>query len=120
MVHPETHESVSDGQQGLILAAGPNIFAGYVGRDSTDVFMTIDNQRYYITGDLGILDGTGSLILTGRLKRFVKIGGEMISLPAMESVIHNNLSDDNARRHVRVDLRRGSGRATGHLSVHID
>lgn len=98
IVHPDTRECVDDGEQGLIVAAGPNVFSGYLGSDSTHAFMTIDDRSYYITGDLGILDGSGSLMLTGRMKRFVKIGGEMISLPAMEAVIQKHLfaQDENA------------------------
>jgi acyl-CoA synthetase (AMP-forming)/AMP-acid ligase II/1-acyl-sn-glycerol-3-phosphate acyltransferase/acyl carrier protein len=95
MVHPETRENTAIGEQGLIVAAGPNVFSGYLDTDSTDAFMMIDGKSYYITGDLGILDSTGSLTLTGRLKRFVKIGGEMISLPAMEAVIQQKLFDDD-------------------------
>ena len=98
IVDPETHEQVAIGQQGMIVATGPNVFTGYLGRDSADAFMKIDNKSFYITGDLGILDESGALILTGRLKRFVKIGGEMISLPAMEEVIQKELTaqDENA------------------------
>ena len=98
IVHPETREKVDVGQQGMIVATGPNVFAGYLGRDSSDAFMEIDNKSFYITGDLGILDESGALILTGRLKRFVKIGGEMISLPAMEAIIQTELTahDENA------------------------
>ena len=91
MVHPETYEDVVRGQQRLILACGPNVFGGYLDRTSEDAFVVLDKRRYYVTGDLGILDESDSLIITGRLKRFVKIGGEMISLPAMETVIRNNL-----------------------------
>ena len=98
IVDPETRERVDNGHQGMIVATGPNVFSGYLGRDSADAFMEIDNKNFYITGDLGILDDSGALILTGRLKRFVKIGGEMISLPAMESVIQKELvaQDENA------------------------
>ena len=91
MVHPETRQRVGRGEQGLILAAGPNVFSGYLDRESETAFMDLDDKKYYITGDLGILDDDGSLILTGRMKRFVKVGGEMISLPAMEMVIAKNL-----------------------------
>jgi long-chain-fatty-acid--[acyl-carrier-protein] ligase len=98
IIHTETRQAVPAGEQGMIVASGPNIFAGYLGRDSSDSFMEIDGRRFYITGDLGILDTNGALTLTGRMKRFVKIGGEMISLPAMEAVIHTALSaqDENA------------------------
>lgn len=87
IVDPESREPLPLGQRGLILAAGSNVFGGYLGRDSADAFAEIDGEQWYITGDLGYLDEAGNLILAGRLKRFVKVGGEMISLPAMEEAI---------------------------------
>jgi long-chain-fatty-acid--[acyl-carrier-protein] ligase len=43
-----------------------------------------EGNRWYVTGDLGELDSDGYLWFRGRLKRFLKAGGEMISLPALE------------------------------------
>jgi long-chain-fatty-acid--[acyl-carrier-protein] ligase len=43
-----------------------------------------EGKRWYVTGDLGELDTDGYLWFRGRLKRFLKAGGEMISLPALE------------------------------------
>jgi acyl-CoA synthetase (AMP-forming)/AMP-acid ligase II/acyl carrier protein len=94
IVDIDTHEPLPLGERGLILAAGNNVFAGYLGRDSTDAFVELKGKRFYNTGDLGILDEAGNLSLAGRLKRFVKIGGEMISLPAMESAISAAFPDD--------------------------
>ncbi len=88
VVHPETHEVTSPQQEGLILARGPNVFSGYLDPDLPSPFVEVDGKRWYNTGDLGHLDPSGSLILSGRLKRFVKIGGEMISLNAIEEVLH--------------------------------
>ena len=59
---------------------------GYLG-GVKDPFVEIEGLRWYNTGDLGYLNKDGSLALAGRLKRFVKIGGEMISLPAIEEVL---------------------------------
>ena len=50
-------------------------------------FVEFENKRWYDTGDLGYLNEEGFLFLAGRLKRFVKIAGEMISLPAIESTL---------------------------------
>lgn len=50
-------------------------------------FEMIDGEQFYKTGDLGFLDKEGYLHISGRLKRFVKIAGEMISLPAIEEVL---------------------------------
>lgn len=50
-------------------------------------FEEFDGMKWYKTGDLGYVDSDGFLFITGRLKRFVKIAGEMISLPAIESTL---------------------------------
>ena len=72
---------------GMILASGPNIFKGYFHTDSSNAFFEKDGIRWYVTGDLGALSDEGYLTITGRLKRFVKIGGEMVSLGALESAL---------------------------------
>ena len=67
-------------EDGMILASGPNVFSGYLQKQLASPFY----NNWYVTGDLGHLTSHGSLVITGRLKRFVKIGGEMIGLPAVE------------------------------------
>ncbi len=74
------------GDEGIVLAAGPNVFAGYLD-PSKNPFAIIEGKRWYVTGDLGHLDETGALWLSGRLKRFVKIGAEMVNLPAIEDLL---------------------------------
>lgn len=71
----------------MILVCGKSIFDGYIDLSLKSPFREVDGQSYYETGDLGYLDEDGYLHITGRLKRFVKIAGEMISLPALESVL---------------------------------
>ncbi len=68
----------------MLLVRGPSIFGGYLHYDGPDPFMTIDSQRWYKTGDLVALDEERFIHFRGRLKRFIKAGGEMISLPALE------------------------------------
>lgn len=80
------HQRVPDGEEGLILIAGQNVFSGYRGIDK-DPFVLLDQVRYYNTGDLGFLDTAGNLTISGRLKRFIKVNGEMISLPATEDAL---------------------------------
>ena len=46
---------------------------------------------WYDTGDMGMMDEDGFLWHRGRLKRFVKIGGEMVSLVRTESVLEKFL-----------------------------
>lgn len=89
-IHPETLEPLPPGSEGEICVRGPNVFNGYLGRPR-DPFIELDGQRWYRTGDLGRLDSDGNLILSGRLKRFTKLGGEMISLGAVEEVLSTEL-----------------------------
>jgi long-chain-fatty-acid--[acyl-carrier-protein] ligase len=66
---------------------GPNVFHGYLEKTAKDPFLQIDGKLWYRTGDLGHLDAEGNLLLSGRLKRFIKLGGEMISLGAVEEAL---------------------------------
>lgn len=80
----ETKAVLPPGKRGMLHVAGPTVFAGYVGHNGPQPFEEIGGKRWYITGDLAELDPTGAIVFHGRLKRFLKAGGEMISLPALE------------------------------------
>lgn len=86
IVHHESGEPVADGETGRLLVSGPNVFSGYLDGNGSP-FVEKDGKVYYDTGDLVVKDGHGCLSFVGRLKRFVKLGGEMISLPAIEQVL---------------------------------
>lgn len=90
IVSLETHTPVPRGTQGLILVRGPNVFSGYLNPGIAPPFLKLGETSWYITGDLGHLDQQGRLFLSGRLKRFVKIGGEMISLGAVEDALQSS------------------------------
>ncbi len=83
IVDPETSQKLPQGTQGEVCIHGPNVFKGYLGY-SRDPFLTLEGKKWYRSGDLGILQPDGSLVLSGRLKRFVKIGAEMVSLGGLE------------------------------------
>jgi long-chain-fatty-acid--[acyl-carrier-protein] ligase len=84
VVDLETNEPLPTGHMGMLLVAGPNVFPGYIGHDGPPPFVERDGQRWYVTGDLAEIDADGFIHFRGRLKRFLKAGGEMISLPALE------------------------------------
>lgn len=85
-IHPETLALLPKGEVGEICVRGPNVFSGYLGNPRTP-FIEIQGKKWYRTGDLGHFEPNESLILSGRLKRFIKIGGEMISLSAIEETL---------------------------------
>ncbi|MDP6416232.1 MAG: AMP-binding protein, partial [Gammaproteobacteria bacterium] len=64
---------------------------------------------WYDTGDLGCLDEDGYLWHKGRLKRFVKIGGEMISLVMVEETLNARTPEEVECCAVELpDAKRGS------------
>ncbi len=87
VVHPETHEILPKNTDGLVLTRGPNVFSGYLNPGQASPFVIIEGAEWYNTGDIGHLDQENRLTLSGRLKRFIKVGGEMISLLAIESAL---------------------------------
>lgn len=72
------------GEEGEILIRSPSVFRGYIGEKNRSPFITIGEKKWYRSGDRGYLDSEGALFLSGRLKRFVKMGGEMVSLGGLE------------------------------------
>jgi len=84
VINPESHEVLGKNQVGEVCIYGDSVFNGYLGQGIKDPFIQIQGRRWYRSGDLGSIDDEGYLILGGRLKRFVKIGGEMVSLNALE------------------------------------
>jgi acyl-[acyl-carrier-protein]-phospholipid O-acyltransferase/long-chain-fatty-acid--[acyl-carrier-protein] ligase len=54
----------------------------------------VDAKRWYKTGDKGHLDQDGFLTIVDRYSRFAKIGGEMISLGAIEGAIAKVLPEN--------------------------
>jgi long-chain-fatty-acid--[acyl-carrier-protein] ligase len=105
IVHPETLELLPDGTDGLILISSPSVFPGYLD-PSINPFVEVLGKRYYNSGDMGRLD-RGSLVITGRLKRFIKIAGEMVSLTAVEEALQKHIQSPDGAPAVAV-LSKGS------------
>ena len=78
-------ESLPAGREGKILVKGDLVMKGYFD-DLEETSLRI-KDGWYETGDMGVLDEEGYLWHRGRLRRFVKIGGEMVSLVRVESII---------------------------------
>jgi len=87
VVDLETDQDLPAGKMGMLLVSGPGVFSGYLG-DEASPFVQREGRRWYVTGDLVEQDVDGFVYFRGRLKRFLKAGGEMISLPALEEPFH--------------------------------
>jgi long-chain-fatty-acid--[acyl-carrier-protein] ligase len=84
VVDPESYQPLPASATGMLLVSGPSIFRGYLAYEGKDPFVELEGKRWYVTGDLVQIDDEGFIHFQGRLKRFLKAGGEMISLPALE------------------------------------
>lgn len=89
--HYETGEPCAVGEIGKILVQGESVMAGYF--DDFEATTLAMRQGWYDTGDMGYQDADGYLWHVGRLRRFVKIGGEMVSLIRVENVLEQCLPD---------------------------
>ncbi|HEY3381712.1 MAG TPA: AMP-binding protein [Vicinamibacterales bacterium] len=88
----ESGTPVAPGETGMLMVRGPSIFSGYLNYSGESPFVEWDGRSWYRTGDLVRQDEHGVIFFEGRLKRFVKLGGEMISLPAIEAVLLPHLA----------------------------
>jgi acyl-[acyl-carrier-protein]-phospholipid O-acyltransferase/long-chain-fatty-acid--[acyl-carrier-protein] ligase len=77
--------SNGEGRVGRLFVRGPNIMRGYVNADANARFQSLGG--WYDTGDVIQVDAGGTLYVLGRLKRFAKVSGEMVSLAAVEDAL---------------------------------
>ncbi|HEX4407789.1 MAG TPA: acyl-[ACP]--phospholipid O-acyltransferase [Xanthobacteraceae bacterium] len=77
----EKVEGVEEG--GRLYVKGPNVMLGYLRADKPGV-LDPPPEGWHDTGDIVAIDDEGFMAIKGRAKRFAKVGGEMISLAAVE------------------------------------
>ncbi|MBN2775213.1 MAG: AMP-binding protein, partial [Prolixibacteraceae bacterium] len=88
----ETGEECNLREVGKIKVKGDLVMKGYYGdQELTDAVL---KDGWYDTGDMGYFDEDGYLWHAGRFKRFVKIGGEMVSLVKVENTLEEHLPED--------------------------
>jgi acyl-[acyl-carrier-protein]-phospholipid O-acyltransferase/long-chain-fatty-acid--[acyl-carrier-protein] ligase len=100
----EKVEGVEDG--GRLYVKGPNVMLGYLKAENPGV-LEPPPQGWHDTGDIVSLDEQGFITIKGRAKRFAKIGGEMISLAAVEMLASELWPDALSAVASVPDLRKG-------------
>ncbi len=91
---------------GRLYVKGPNVMLGYLKADNPGVIEPpVDG--WHDTGDIVTIDAQGFVAIKGRAKRFAKIGGEMISLAAVESLAAQLWPDAMSAVATAPDARKG-------------
>jgi len=85
----ETGEECKTREVGKIFVKGDSVMKGYYDDPELTAEAMIDG--WYNTGDMGFFDEDDFLWHAGRFKRFVKIGGEMVSLVKVENTLEKYL-----------------------------
>lgn len=100
----EPMEGIKEG--GRLWLAGPNVMLGYLNIDQPGAIIS-PPDGWYDTGDIVVVDAQGYLTIKDRVKRFAKIGGEMVSLTAIENFIHELWSNKSHAIMTAPDVKKG-------------
>ena len=86
VVDPGTGRDLGAGQPGELLARGPQVMAGYLHRPE-DTAAMIDPDDWLHTGDLGLVDGDGNVVIVDRLKELIKVSGHQVAPAELEALL---------------------------------
>lgn len=90
----ENRQPVPTGVEGEEASRGPNVFVGYL-KETSLTNHCIDDDGWYYSGDLCLLDNDGYLRVTGRKKDIIIRGGENLSSVEIEHILlkHDNICE---------------------------
>jgi len=109
----EAVEGVEGG--GRLWVRGPNVMRGYLNAEANEKFLA--GHGWYDTGDIARVDEDGFLFILGRLKRFAKVSGEMVSLTAAEEALSGAFPQYGLRFQIAVLSRPDSDRGEALIAV---
>lgn len=93
-------------QGGLLSVRGPNVMRGYYRFENPGVLQP-PAGGWYSTGDVVEIDADGFVRILGRVKRFAKVAGEMVSLESVEQIANLASPAGQHAATTQVDPQRG-------------
>ena len=109
----EPVEGVDDG--GRLFVHGPNVMKGYLNPEANAKFHALGG--WYDTGDIVSVDADGYLHVRGRVKRFAKVSGEMVSLSAVEDALAGAFPQHGSRCQIVIITRADEGKGEALIAV---
>jgi acyl-[acyl-carrier-protein]-phospholipid O-acyltransferase/long-chain-fatty-acid--[acyl-carrier-protein] ligase len=109
----EPVDGVAEG--GRLWVRGPNVMRGYLNAEPNAKFQA--QGGWYDTGDIARVDDEGYLYILGRLKRFAKVSGEMVSLTAVEEALAGAFPQYGLRFQAAVLTRHDADRGEALVAV---
>ncbi len=100
----EKVEGIKDGAR--LFVRGPNVMLGYLRAEHPGV-LEPPPDGWHDTGDIVSIDRDGFVAIKGRAKRFAKVGGEMVSLAAVENLAALRWPDARVAAVALSDPRKG-------------
>lgn len=100
---------------GRLFVKGPNVMRGYLNADANEKFQALGG--WYDTGDIVSVDENGFVQILGRLKRFAKVSGEMVSLTAVEDALAGAFPQYGLRCQVAVVSRHDEEKGEALIAV---
>jgi acyl-[acyl-carrier-protein]-phospholipid O-acyltransferase / long-chain-fatty-acid--[acyl-carrier-protein] ligase len=82
-----------EGRVGKLWVKGKNVMVGYLKDHAANRKYLVEDQGWYDTGDIVEMTESGFVKIVGRLKRFSKVSGEMISLTAIEEALAGEVGE---------------------------
>lgn len=93
IVDIDTYDELPPGQSGLLFIKSPTIMKGYLNdAEATDAVMV---NGWYNTKDIAYVDEDGYITITGRISRFSKMAGEMVSHEIIENFINEAINSEH-------------------------
>ncbi len=92
MAIEDSTKEMPQGEDGEIVACGPQVMKGYWKRqDANDeVFVQLDGNRYFLTGDIGNIDENGYITITDRKKDMIIVSGFNVYPREIEDILYTH------------------------------
>lgn len=93
-------------QGGVLHVKGENVMLGYY-KFEAPAELEVPEDGWYNTGDVVEVDAEGYIFIKGRVKRFAKVAGEMVSLEVVEKIAHTAAPEHQHAATTQSDMQRG-------------